>query len=247
MRPDSPCSTRVAVLVVDPDHGVVRRLAGRARGLAHVPGLGDRGPGDLGRAVGVVEVVAERVHPLRWRGHRAAPSPTRRRPRSFDQSPERSLLGELHDPLHHHRDHDQRVARRASGWSRGSRPGRTCGAARSSSRAASPCSGAPSPRCGTAARRCRWCRRSGTASSRAARRHRRGRTRRAGRPWGCRSCRRSGSPGGWCARAPGAGRSSPSRSAPRRGDVARPRRRARRSPRCRSMPDLSISSVNSSS
>ena len=64
----------LAVLVVELDDRAARRAAGGARRRAQVLGRGDRRPGDLGRAVEVVEHVAERVHDLRRRARRAAPS-----------------------------------------------------------------------------------------------------------------------------------------------------------------------------
>src|SRR6201999_4038363 len=54
---------RVAVLVVDLPEAAARRLAGRARGLTRVARRRDRRPRALGRAVEVVEVLAEVVHP----------------------------------------------------------------------------------------------------------------------------------------------------------------------------------------
>ena len=65
MRPVSPRRQLAAVLVEDlaasvPSGG----LPGRAGGGAQVGGRGDRGPRDLGRAVEVVEDVAELVHEL---------------------------------------------------------------------------------------------------------------------------------------------------------------------------------------
>src|SRR5206468_3983697 len=55
----------VALLVVELDDGPARRLARAAGRLAQVRGRGDRRPRDLGRAVEVVEDVAEEVHRLR--------------------------------------------------------------------------------------------------------------------------------------------------------------------------------------
>ena len=46
------------------------------------------------------------------------------------------LLGQRQDPLQHHRDHHERVAPLVLRWSAGTPRGRTCGAARPSSRAA---------------------------------------------------------------------------------------------------------------
>ena len=54
----------LVLLVEDLERGAGRRRAARARRVAQVLGLGDRRPGHLGRAVEVVEVVAELVHPL---------------------------------------------------------------------------------------------------------------------------------------------------------------------------------------
>jgi hypothetical protein len=108
MRPVSP-PRRPAVVVVELDDGAARRLAGGAGRLAQVLRRGDRRPGDLGRAVEVVEVVAEGSI-QRSTASRAAPS---RRPgprRLGEVVAVKDLVVELEDPLHHHRHDDQRRA-----------------------------------------------------------------------------------------------------------------------------------------
>ena len=78
--------------------------------LAEVLRAGDRGVGDLGRAVDVEQVVAELVHPV------GAEVAGQRRAGGRDHLDLRQvvaverLLRQLHDPLQHHRDHDERVA-----------------------------------------------------------------------------------------------------------------------------------------
>ena len=101
---------RLAVVVEDLHDRRVRRLAGGRRRLAQVARGGDRGVGDLGRAVDVVEVVAEVVHPVQRQvaGQRRAGG-------GHHLSRDRSNLssvssGSAQDPLQHHGDHDQRLA-----------------------------------------------------------------------------------------------------------------------------------------
>ena len=103
------------------------------------------------------------------------------------------LLRQGEDPLEHHRDHHQGVAALVARQPPGTPRGRTSGAARRSSRAASTGPGGRTPRCGTAAPRCGCASRSAAASATAARPRRRCRPRCAVRPWACRSCPRSGS------------------------------------------------------
>jgi hypothetical protein len=100
----------LAVLVEDLHDRRERRLARRTRRLAEVRRRRDGRVGDLGRAVDVVEVLPELVHPV------VAEVARQRGPGGRnDLHPGQvvvvlRLLVELHDPLQHHRDHDQRVA-----------------------------------------------------------------------------------------------------------------------------------------
>ena len=105
-----PRRDRLALLVHDAYDGRVRRLAGGAGCLAQVPRGGHRRVGDLGRAVDVVERVAEPVHPGGGQvaGHRGAGRRDRLDRRQV--VPVEGLVGQLQDPLQHHRDHHQRVA-----------------------------------------------------------------------------------------------------------------------------------------
>ena len=76
----------LALGVDDLDHRPARRQAGGPGRGAQVLGRRDRRPGDLGRAVEVVEVVAEVVHPLRRQLARAAPSRWPRSPAGSGRS-----------------------------------------------------------------------------------------------------------------------------------------------------------------
>ena len=87
-----------------------RRAARRPRCLAEVRRGGDGRVGHLGRAVDVVEVLAELVHPV------VAEVTGQRGPGGGDDLDLGQVVGvagllvELHDPLQHHRDHHERVA-----------------------------------------------------------------------------------------------------------------------------------------
>ena len=70
-----PAATSRPSLVVEPHDRAARRAPGGAGRRAQVLGRGDRRPGDLGRAVEVVEDVAELVHDLGRRGRPGSAEP----------------------------------------------------------------------------------------------------------------------------------------------------------------------------
>ena len=107
-RPISPGSTSLPSLVHDPHHGAPRRPPGRARRGPQVLRRRDRRPGDLGRPVEVVEVVAEGVHPLGGQLARQRRAARGGHPEVGQVVPVERLLRQLEDPLHHHRHDDQR-------------------------------------------------------------------------------------------------------------------------------------------
>src|SRR5919106_3754136 len=101
----------LALLLVEELHDrAARWLARRAGRGAHVGRRCDRRPRHLGRAVEVVEVVAERVHPLDGHvaGQRGAAGGHHFQRR--DVVLLARLLRQLEDALHHHRHDDERVA-----------------------------------------------------------------------------------------------------------------------------------------
>src|SRR3954454_14856072 len=93
----------IVVLVHDADDCAARRPAGRAGGGAHVLGGRDRGPGDLGGAVEVVEVVPELVHPRRGELAWKRGAARRRHLEGGEVVAALDFLREAEDPLHHHR------------------------------------------------------------------------------------------------------------------------------------------------
>ena len=183
----------LALVVDDLHHRPARRPAGGPGGGPQVLRGGDRRPGDLGRAVEVVEVVAEVVHPLGRQRPRERRAARRGDPQRREVVPGERLLRQLEDPLHHHRDDDQRrgaglgdrLQRRLGVELAPEHVGRVQRRARARS--------GRSPRSERAAPRSRCARRRAAGSSRTSPRAGRAcRARRAGRPSAFRSSPRSG-------------------------------------------------------
>ncbi len=103
-----PGGNVLAVFVDDPDLGPARRAPGGPGGGAQVLRGGDRRPGDLRRAVEVVEVVPEGVHPLRRQLARKRGAARGGDPQRREVVLREHIVGKLEDPLHHHRDDDER-------------------------------------------------------------------------------------------------------------------------------------------